>query len=100
MQVSHEQSQASRENQLGLSLHGHQPLLFKGQKAEILSLLQAHKGEWVPCYALADKALQYSARLKELRDAGYTIDNRKTRVAGKVHGAFRLVSSPGEEVQQ
>jgi len=37
-----------------------------------------------------------NARVKELRDAGYVIENRTTRVGKQVHGAFRLVACPGE----
>src|SRR5271157_6065352 len=81
------------------SVRGHCPGLFRGQKGAILALLQAHKGAWVACSELAAVALQYSARVKELRDAGYVIENRTRRAAGKVHGAFRLVACPSEEVR-
>jgi len=80
-------------------LHGHKPLLFKGQCAAILDLLLSNRGNWVPAYKLAALALQYSSRVKTIRDAGYIVENRTTRVAGKVHGAFRLVACPGEEVR-
>ena len=79
-----------------ISLRGHQPHLFTGQKAAVLGLLLRHRGEWVPAYRLAALALQYSARIKELRDAGYVIENRTERVGRQVHSAFRLVTCPGE----
>ena len=79
-----------------IQFRGHQPSTFKGQKQAILDVLVAHKGRWVPAYVLAAIALQYSARIKELRDAGYVIENRTRRVGRKVHGSFRLVSCPGE----
>lgn len=78
-----------------ITLRGHQPHLFTGQKAAVLNLLLKHRGDWVPAYRLAELALQYSARVKELRDAGYV--NRTERVGGKVHGAFRLVSCPKDD---
>src|ERR1022692_1664618 len=81
-------------------LPGHQPQLFTGQKAEILSALLQHKGEWITAYTLASIALQYSARVKELRDAGYAIENRIKRVGRQVHGSFRLVSGPGDPAQR
>lgn len=94
-----EQSTKSREKStpnVPDQLHGRCPGLFKGQKAALLALLLAHEGERVPCYDLANEALQYSARVKELRDAGYVIENRKLRHGRQVHGAFRLVACPGE----
>jgi hypothetical protein len=96
MQVSQDALQSSTENQANLSLRGHQPQLFKGQKAAILALLRAREGEWVPCYELSNEALQYSARVKELRNAGYVIENRKLRHGRQIHGAFRLIACPGD----
>ena len=78
---------------------GHQPMTFKGQKLELLNALLASRGEWVPAFALSRIALQYSARIKELRDTGYKIENKTERVGRQVHGAFRLVSCPGEAGQ-
>jgi hypothetical protein len=81
-------------------MSGHKPLLFKGQKADILSLLVKNRGNWVPSYSLSAVALQYSARVKELRDAGYVIENQTARHGRQVHGSFRLVACPGDEVQR
>lgn len=78
------------------SLHGHRPEVFTGQKRGFLELLLKHRGEWVPAYQLAALALQYSARVKELRDAGYVIENRTTRVGKQVRDAFSSVACPGE----
>ena len=77
-------------------LHGHQPSTFKGQKLELLNALLAHRGEWIPAFELGRIALQYNARVYELREAGYRIENMTRRVGGQVHGSFRLVSCPGE----
>ena len=82
-----------------VALHGHRSEVFTGQKRAVLDLLLSHRGEWVPVYRLAALALQYNARIKELRDAGYVIENRTTRVGHQVHGAFRLVVCPGEELR-
>jgi len=96
MRVSQDEFQPPTENQVKRSLHGHQPKTFAGQKGAILDLLLSHRGRWVPVHLLAALARQYSARIKELRDAGYVIENRATRVGKQVHGAFRLVACPGE----
>ena len=80
-------------------LRGHQPGLFTTQKAEILDLLLENCGNWVPAYSLSAVALQYSARVKELRDAGYVIENQTARVGRQVRGSFRLTALPGEAVQ-
>jgi biotin operon repressor len=70
--------------------------LFNGQKAAILDLLLKNRGRWVPAYSLSAVALQYNARVKELRDAGYVIENQTTHHGRQVHGSFRLVACPGE----
>jgi hypothetical protein len=100
MQLSHDTTGSSTENLASLSPRGHQPQLFKGQCAAILDLFLSNRGNWVPDYKLAALALQYSSRVASIRNAGYVIQNKTTRVGGKVHGAFRLVACPGEEVQQ
>ena len=61
------------------------------QRSKILQLLQERGGRWVPSYELAAIALQYSARVHELRRQGYNIENKAQNVNGQVHGAFRLV---------
>lgn len=81
-------------------IQGHLPELFTGQRGAILNLLLRHKGEWIPSYRLSAVALQYGARVKELRDAGYTIENRTVRVGKKVHGMFCLIACPGEVARQ
>jgi hypothetical protein len=78
------------------ALSGHRPELFTGQRGSILSLLLQNRGKWIPSYRLSAIALQYGARVKELRDAGYTIENRTQRADGQVHGSFCLVACPGE----
>lgn len=75
---------------------GHRPELFKGQKGAILDLLLQHRGQWIPAYVLAGRALQYNARVKELRDAGFHVENRTKRIGRQVPGEFRLVSSPDD----
>lgn len=80
-------------------LYGHRPEVFTGQKAAVLELLLSHREQWVPAYKLAGLALQYNARVKELRDAGYVIQNRTARVGKQVHGSFRLLACPGEDLR-
>jgi len=65
---------------------------MKHQEAEILKLLQAHPNEWVPVYEIAKIALQYNARILELRRQGYTILNKTLEIVdGQKHTAFMLV---------
>ena len=78
---------------------GHQPQLFKGQRERMLELLLDKKGREVPAYALAAIGLQYCSRLKEIRDLGYTVENRTERVNGQVHGYYKLVAEPGDSTQ-
>lgn len=60
------------------------------QRTAILYLLQAAQPGWVPAPALARISLQYSARIFELRRAGWLISNKVISVNGKKHGSFRL----------
>src|SRR5664280_3929181 len=86
----------ARRGGCAMTMHGHQPGLFTTQKAEILDLLLKNRERWVPAYSLSAVALQYGARVKELRDAGYVIENQTARHGRQVHGSFRLVACPGE----
>ncbi len=61
------------------------------QRDRILRLLQSRAGQWIPSYELAAIALQYGARVLELRRIGHNIENKARHVNGQVHGAFRLV---------
>jgi hypothetical protein len=82
--------------QVAIQISGHQPGLFTTQKEEILNLLLRNRGNWVPAYSLSAIALQFSARVKERRDAGYVIENKTERHGRQVHGSCRLVACPGE----
>jgi hypothetical protein len=70
-----------------------QHLAASCQRDRILNLLVAAHGGEVPSYELAKIALQYNARVKELRALGHVIRNRTERVNGQVHGYFRLEES-------
>lgn len=61
------------------------------QRGRILQLLKENSGRWVPSYELANIALQYGARVLELRRQGYKIENKMQDVNGKTYAAFRLV---------
>jgi len=68
----------------------------KTQRSKILRLLIEARGSWVPSPEIADCALQYNARLFELRRLGFLIEN-KTETdpeTGVRRSWFRLVSSP------
>src|SRR5580704_16857944 len=69
---------------------------FASQSNRIENLLRSRYGQWIPAYELADVALQYCARInqlrRKLRAAGDTeqIENQTQRVAGQVHGSYRI----------
>ena len=69
---------------------------FESQDRAIENLLRSKYGEWLPCYELADLALQYCRAIntirKRLRRAGdrERIENKKERVRGQVHGFYRI----------
>lgn len=60
------------------------------QRGEILGLLIAARGEWVPLATITDCAAQYNARIFELRRLGFRIANRTRLVNGTKHSWFRL----------
>jgi len=66
----------------------------KTQRARILRLLIAARGDWVPLPNIMDCAAQYNARILELRHLGSNIENRTERVDGVRHSWFRLLKSP------
>ena len=58
------------------------------QADKILNELKS--GAWVPTYKLVQIAFQYNARIKELRDKGYDIVNRRDPKNSKIT-YFRLI---------
>jgi hypothetical protein len=60
------------------------------QRNKILEVLSAAQGEWVPLPRISDCAVQYNARIYELRRLGFRIVNRTEEVAGVRHSWFRL----------
>src|ERR1700674_5034183 len=60
------------------------------QRGEILELLIAARGDWVPLPRITDCAAQYNARIFELRRLGFRIANRTKLVNGTKHSWFRL----------
>ena len=83
-----------------LSLCGHCPSEFHGQRGAILELLRSRKGQWIELFHFIQLAAQYNARIFELRRAGFGIENKTARVNGQVHGWFRLVSEPDERANK
>ena len=79
-----------------ITLRGHRPELFRGQRGRILSLLLERRGTWVPAPELAKIALQYASRLHSIRKEGFVVENRVERSNGQVHGAYMLIGCPGE----
>jgi hypothetical protein len=64
------------------------------QRGEILELLIAASGDWVPLPKITDCAAQYNARIFELRRLGFRIANRTRLVSGTKHSWFRLEPQP------
>jgi hypothetical protein len=54
-------------------------------------LLESRANQWVPLFEITPLAAQYSARIFELRGAGYEIRNRTEHRSGAVHSWFMLV---------
>ena len=72
--------------------------MSQAQREEMLAFFKARPNQWIPVYEVARIALQYNARIKELRNLGYHIENKLIEVVnGKRHTAFRYV--PHEEKQ-
>jgi hypothetical protein len=64
------------------------------QGNRILMMLHASWPNWTPAPELARISLQYCARIRELRDAGWLISNRVERRGRSKHGFYRLGSPP------
>ena len=64
------------------------------QRQRVLDRLLAARGSEVPSFELSRISLQYGARVKELREAGFRIVNRVEHHDGKVFGFFRLELGP------
>src|SRR5690348_6089855 len=75
------------------------PLQNKTQDQAIESLLRSKYGEWIPCFELADLALQYCARISAIRKrllrAGdrERVVNKTEHVNGQVHGYYRILQT-------
>jgi len=57
-------------------------------------LLELKSGDWVPTSALVQIAFQYNARIKDLRDRGHNIVNRRDEKNPRIT-YFRLVPEVG-----
>jgi hypothetical protein len=65
----------------------------KSQRGAILALLIQARGNWIGLPEIAACAMQYNARLWELRKLGFVIENRIRDVGGIRHSWFRLIPS-------
>jgi hypothetical protein len=76
---------------------------FLTQAEKIEDLLRSRYGQWVAAYELADVALQYCARInqlrKKLRASGDSeeIENKTEWVKGVCHGSYRIRSKGASE---
>lgn len=66
------------------------------QRGQILSVLIAARGDWVPLPKITECAAQYNARIFELRRSGFRIANQVRDVGGERHSWFRLESPPAD----
>ena len=64
------------------------------QCSQILGLLISARGDWVPLLTIRDCAVQYNARIFELRRQGFRIENKIREVDGVRRSWFRLKSVP------
>lgn len=78
-------------------VRGVNPASAKTQRQKVLEVLVAARGSEVPSYSLSRIALQYNARLKELRRAGLYIVSRTVWRDGKRLGFFRLLQQGPHE---
>ena len=62
------------------------------QKEKIKALFLSHQNKEIPCFVLANIALQYGARILELRREGMNIINRTQAVNGQKHSWFKYVT--------
>ena len=70
------------------------PLNAKTQRAHILRLLIAARGDWVSLPEIMACAAQYNARILELRRMGFNIPKpRMETVNGERHTWYRLLAS-------
>lgn len=71
------------------------------QHNRILALLRSYNGDWVPLPKILDLHIaQYGARIKELRNEGYQIENKLLEIVnGEKHTAFRLIETPQDELE-
>jgi hypothetical protein len=67
---------------------------FSTQSYKILGILQEAAGSWVPLPEIQACAAQYDARIFELRNRGFRIENRTELVGDSRHSWFRLL--PGD----
>lgn len=65
----------------------------KTQRDRILGLLVSARGGWVPLPEIAACAMQYGARIFELRGLGFKIENKVSDIGGVKHSWFRLLPS-------
>ena len=70
----------------------------ESQAGRILKLLIDANGEWIPLLEIFKVAKQYSARIFELRAAGFAIENRIEAVDGVRHSWFRLPVAPPKPI--
>lgn len=79
-------------NRESLDVSYNPPMNAKNQAAKILKLLIEAKGQYVPLPRILDLRIsQYSARIRELRLAGFNIENKTENVGKERRSWFRLV---------
>jgi len=67
---------------------------MKYQRESIKRLFESRPGQPIPVYELAQIALQYNARVYELKHSGMNIKNEKKLVNGQWHTWFTYYPAP------
>lgn len=61
------------------------------QKQMIKRLFEERPRQWIPVYEFIQYALQYGARILELRREGMRIENKKEKVNGEWHSWYKWI---------
>jgi len=70
----------------------------KAQRSNVLRRLIDAGGAWVPAAKIAELALQYNARIFELRKLGFKIESRIVEENGTRFSYYRLLPSTASAV--
>ena len=70
------------------------------QRDKIRQLFMNNPNRPIPCYEFVKYALQYNARIKELRDEGMHIENTGKWIDGQHHTNFTYIPEKSLKTEQ